>query len=264
MSSPIIHAIWATKSPFVPYQPEIVSIGQTLVSLYPKVDLSMTNADKALAFQHNKTVLASADLNQRTHILTLAEQLNLMLMTKSSLADWEQKLSPNWANFANLTILSWHKAKGDFIMDTTSASDPSTIKPVKDGKREECRSAGIKFICIQLELDYSDLATPAGPAASNTVLWGEYYIQLLQNTKDITDNKNTQYHLTTYLSGDDICTLPLADAMRTILDVTHQDGPYDLLVPSFNLTLCQTDSTAVYGKLKLMVVPLASDTIVKP
>jgi hypothetical protein len=53
MSSPAIQAIWEVKSPFVPRQPEIILIGQTLVSLYPKVDLSMTNAEKALAFQHN-------------------------------------------------------------------------------------------------------------------------------------------------------------------------------------------------------------------
>jgi hypothetical protein len=37
-------------------------------------------------------MLASADLDQCVHILTLAEQLNLMLMAKSSLAHWEQKV----------------------------------------------------------------------------------------------------------------------------------------------------------------------------
>jgi hypothetical protein len=47
----------------------------------------------------------------------------------------------------------------------------------------------------------------------------------------------------------------------TILDVMHQDGPYDLLAPSFNLTLCRTNSSGVYGKLKSMAVRLASNTI---
>jgi hypothetical protein len=96
---------------------------------------------------------------------------------------------------------------------------------------------------------YLDLAAPAGPAALNANLWGEYYIQLLQNTKDLTNNKNTQYCLTFYLGGDDVCTLPPADVKRTILDVTHQDGPYNLLVPSFNLTSCQTKRITVYGEL---------------
>jgi hypothetical protein len=110
MSSPAIQAIWATKSPSVPRQPEIISIGQTLVSLYPKVNLSMTNAEKALGFQHNKTALASADLDQCACILTLAEKLNLMLTAESSLTNWERKLSCNLENFANFMILSWHDA----------------------------------------------------------------------------------------------------------------------------------------------------------
>jgi hypothetical protein len=43
--------------------------------------------------------------------------------------------------------------------------------------------------------------------------------------------------------------------------VAYQDSPYNLVAPSFNLTLCRTNSTGIYGKLKLIVVRLASDTI---
>jgi hypothetical protein len=130
MSSPTIQAIWATKCPFVPRQPEIVSIGQTLVSLYPKVNLSMTDAEKALAFQHNKTPLASADLNQCTRILTLAERPNLMLMVELSLANWEWKLSRNWETFGNLTILSWHNIKGNLVRmsDYLQGTEPCKCK----------------------------------------------------------------------------------------------------------------------------------------
>ncbi len=55
----------------------------------------MTNAKKALAFQRNKTALASANLYQRVHLFALADHLNLMLMAKSGLANWERKLSRN-------------------------------------------------------------------------------------------------------------------------------------------------------------------------
>jgi hypothetical protein len=166
-----------------------------------------------------------------------------MLLAKWSLADWGRKLSCNWANFANLMILSWHNAKGNSITDMTSASDTSILKSVKDGKRDKCCSARIKFVRVQLELDYLDLVTRAGPEASNTVLLGEYYIQLPQNTKDLTSNKNIQYHLTIYLGGDDFGTLPPADIKWTLLNITHQDSPYNLLAPSFNLTSCQTNNT---------------------
>jgi hypothetical protein len=55
----------------------------------------MTDAEKALAFQHNKTALASVNLDQHACLLTLAYRLNLMLMAKSGLADWERKLLRN-------------------------------------------------------------------------------------------------------------------------------------------------------------------------
>jgi hypothetical protein len=95
MLSPAIQAIQASKSPFVPCKPKIVTIGRTSILLYPQVDEKMTNPMKAMAYQHNKTSLASADLDQHERILTLADWLNLMLTAKSSLANWECKLSCN-------------------------------------------------------------------------------------------------------------------------------------------------------------------------
>ncbi len=52
------------------------------------------------------------------------------------------------------------------------------------------------------------------------------------------------------------------NVQREILDITHQDGPFDLLAPSFKLLSCRTDSTAMYGELKLLVVRLTSNTII--
>jgi hypothetical protein len=46
-----------------------------------------------------------------------------------------------------------------------------------------------------------------------------------------------------------------------ILDETHQDGPFDLPEPPFNIPSCQTDSSVVYGTLKRRVVLLASDSV---
>jgi hypothetical protein len=63
-------------------------------------------------------------------------------------------------------ILSWHDTNEDVIVDTMSATNPSVLKPVQDGKKDDCCSAGIKFIQVQLKLDYSDLGTTlAGPLA---------------------------------------------------------------------------------------------------
>jgi hypothetical protein len=227
MLSPAIQAIRALKSPFVPCKPEMISIGRTSVSPYPKVHSTMTDAEKVMVFQHNKTALSSANVDQCTWILTLADRINLMLTTKSSLANWERKLSCHWADFACLSILSWHNEAGNPINDMTMAADASILKPVQDGAAADCRSAGVKFVRVQLELDYTDLATQHG----------------------------------NFLGVDNLRALSASEVKRDLLDVTHQDGPYDLLAPNFNLTLCQTNSSTIYGELKLLVVCLALDTI---
>jgi hypothetical protein len=139
MASPNIQAIRASKSPFIPQKPKIVSIGRTSVSLYRKVDENMSDPEKALAFQHNRTALAGADLDQRAaRILTLADWLNLMLTAEASLTDWERKLSKNWANFSYLTILSWHDERGARINATTVAGNSSVLLPVQDGNVTDC------------------------------------------------------------------------------------------------------------------------------
>jgi hypothetical protein len=261
MASPNIQAIRAAKAPFIPQKPEIVSIGRTSVSLYCKVDETMSDPEKALAFQHNRTALAGADLNQRVRILTLADRLNLMLTAEAGLADWERKLSKNWSNFRNLKILLWHDERGARINATTVPGDSSILLPVQDGNIADCRSPGVKFIRVQLELDFTDLTIAIANPAPNVVLRGEYYIQLPQSSRDLVNGANAAYMLTSWLGPADLRTMSTVAVQRDILGITHQDGPYDLLAPSFNLTSCHTDSTAVYGELKLLVVCLASDTI---
>ena len=198
MASPAIQAIRALKSPFVPQKPEIVSIGRTSVSLYKKVDKSMSDPKKALAFQHNRTALAGADLDQCMRILTLADRLNLMLTAEASLADWECKLSKNWSNFRYLTILSWNDQKGSRITSTTDAGDSLVLLPVQDGNVADCHSAGVKFVCVQLELDFADLTIAAAEnPAPNVILRGEYYIQLPQSSRDLVNGNSRNYKLST-------------------------------------------------------------------
>ncbi len=219
----------------------------------------MSDPEKATAFQQNKTALASADLDQKARILALADRLDLMLTAESSLADWERKLRRNWANFANLSILSWHSGNGNIINNTVTAADASILLPIQDGAAPTCRTSGVKFVRVQLALDYADLNQIV--PAPNTTLRGEYYIQLPQNSIDLVNGAGNPYRLTTFTGAADLRTLTTETIQRDILDATHQDGPYDLLEPSFNLTSCRTESTVTYGELKSQVVRLASATI---
>jgi hypothetical protein len=120
----------------------------------------------------------------------------------------------------------------------------------------------VKFVRIQLELDFADLTiATANPAPSDVVLRGEYYVQLPQSSHNLNNGAGIAYTLTSWLGPSDLRTMSTVSVQRDILGITHQDGPYDLLAPSLNLTSCRMDSTAVYGELKSLVVRLASDTI---
>ncbi len=132
----------------------------------------MSNPKKALAYQQNWAALAGADLDQRTHILALAKQLDLMHTAESSLVDWERRLTKNWFNFAYLTIISWHNAQGGLINNTTDADNPSVLLPVQNGVAALCRVEGVTFVQVSLRLDFSNLCTIT--PASSCVLHGSY------------------------------------------------------------------------------------------
>ncbi len=136
-----------------------------------------------------------------------------------------------------------------------------TLLTYQDGPVATCRVAGIKFVRVQLELDFADLTIATAAPTPNVILRGEYYIQLPQSSINLTNTNSTGYRLTTWLGAADLRTLSHEEIKRDIINVTNQDGPFDLLAPTFNLTTCPTDSKEVYGKLKSSVVCLASKTI---
>jgi hypothetical protein len=137
---------------------------------------------------------------------------------------------------------------GTPINDTVIDADASILKPVQDGAAADCHSAGVKFVRVQLELDYSDLAVRRVDAGPAPILRGEYYIQLPQGTIDLVNAPGNARRLTTFLGANDLRALSADEVRNTILNSTHQDGPYDLLAPSFNLSSCCTDSQTVYGE----------------
>ncbi len=171
------------------------------------------------------------------------------------------KLCHNWANFVNFSILSWHGANGAIINNTTTAADASILLPVPNGAANACQASGVQFVRVQLALDYADLNLNRIDPAPNTKLCEEYYIQLSQDTVNLVNVAGNAYHLTTFTGAANLRTLSIDEIKRDILGATHQDAPFTLLKPCFNLTSCRTDSRMIYGKLKSQVVCLASTTI---
>jgi hypothetical protein len=93
-----------------------------------------------------------------------------------------------------LTILSFHNVKGNIVPDMTEVGNPAILLPVQDGLLADCHKKDVKFVRIQLTLDYSPLinvTTQAGP----TILQAEYYIELPQTLQQLFNRQQTAYNL---------------------------------------------------------------------
>lgn len=165
---------------------------------------------------------------------TLGSQINLNATVDGTVGDWYRHFDRNWCNFAHLSILSFHNDAGAPVVDSVTAGDASILLPVLNGPVANCRRANIKFVRVQLNLDFSTLVNLRPPG--NTILRTEYYIELPQGSCDLTNGNNQAYRLTTFLGPGDLRAIAAADFERDILAHTLQDGPIDLLSPTFNLT----------------------------
>ncbi len=111
-----------------------------------------------------------------------------------------------------------------------------------------------------MNLDFASLVTLDPPGV--TVLQVEFYIELPQGSRDMTNGHGSPYRLTTYLGPDDICTMPPDVFLRDILGITLQDGPINLLHPEFNLTAAKTDSTIIEAEINMKVIRLATLSVI--
>ena len=247
-----------TNYMFVPRTLKPVQIDKMTVKLYPVVDSTMKPPERAHAFQINKTALAAPGIDRRVMLDTLGAQLNLSAIVDGVLGDWTRHFQRAWCNFHHLTILSFHNDAGAQVNDTTTA-DSAVLLPVIDGHVADCRKKNIRFVRVQLNLDFASLVTLDPPGV--TVLRVEFYIELPQSSRDLTNGSGTAYRLTTFLGPDDIRLIPAAEFSRDILAVTLQDGPIDLLRPDFNLTSAKTDSTTIAAEINSKIIRLATPSI---
>jgi hypothetical protein len=243
---------------FVPRTLEPVQIDKMTVKLYPVVDSTMKPPEHTHAFQINKTALAAPGIDRRVMLDTLGAQLNLSAIVDGVLGDWTRHFQRAWCNFHHLTILSFHNDAGAQVNDTTTA-DSAVLLPVIDGHVADCRKKNIRFVRVQLNLDFASLVTLDPPGV--TVLRVEFYIELPQSSRDLTNGSGTAYRLTTFLGPDDIRLIPAAEFSRDILAVTLQDGPIDLLRPDFNLTSAKTDSTTIAAEINSKIIRLATPSV---
>jgi hypothetical protein len=181
MSNPPAPASLGT--PFAPRLLVQVRIGPATIGLYPVVYPSMPPQEHAHAFHINKTALAAQNINIRLQLDALGMQLNLSATVDGTINDWFRFFYDSWFDFSKLTILSFHNVKGNIVQDTTDAADPMILLPVQDGVLSDCRKKEVKFVHVQLTLDFSPLVD-ANPIAGPTILRAEYYV-LHQTSTDV-------------------------------------------------------------------------------
>jgi hypothetical protein len=201
-------------------------------------------------------------IDRRMMLDTLGAQLNLSAIVNSILGDWNCHFCHNWCNFANLTILLFHNDTGTQVNDTITANDLTVLLPVIDGTVTACQKQHIRFVCVQMNLDFASLVTLNPPGV--TVLCVKFYIELPQGSRNMTNSNGASYCLTTYLGPDDICTMPSDVFLHDILGTTPQDGPINLLCPKLNLMAVKTDSTIIESKINMKVIRLTTPSVIDP
>jgi hypothetical protein len=218
--------------------------------------------ERAHAFHVNKAALASQTIPIRLQLDALGNQLNLAATMDGVLQDWTRYFQNHWSDFCHLKVLSFHDTKGAMMTNTTDQNDPAKLLPVQDGDINDCCKQGVKFVCVQLRLDFSSLAN-AGVTSHSCILLQDYYIELPQQTKALTTVRNQAYNLTTWQGGSNLKTMSCDDVKTYILYITLQDGPVYLQPAAFGLTSARTDGTVLGPTIDSKIMKLSYQTVCK-
>jgi len=245
--------------PFIPRTLVPVNVGRSTVNLYPIIDTSMAMHERAQAYHINKTALSSQNIGLRVQLDALGHQLNLSATVEGVINDWLRYFYERWCDFSELQILSFHNTKGDEVIDTTDATDSAFLLPVIDGAYVTCRK-NVKFVRVQLSVNSVDLVTAMNPGP--TTLRIEYFIELPQTTRQMTNGAGTEYNLTTFHGSSVLHTLDSHGVQREITNFTLQDGPTELQAASFGATSARTESSAI--RTEIQENRLASSSISTP
>jgi hypothetical protein len=244
---------------FAPHALVPVSVDHATVNLYPVINPGMPVEERAHTFQVNKTALASAPVDLQVQLDALGQQLNLVATVNGVCDDWLRFFQDSWCDFSHLAILSFHNDTGGQIQDTATAADAAILLPVIDGNLANCCRANVKFVRVQITLNFCTLVSVEPPGI--TTLQVVYYIELPLTSRAMVNGAGAGYNLVTFHGADDLRTLQSAEVQATILNQTLQDGPYDLKPASFNLSTARTDGALLRSAIKGKILHLAYATI---
>ena len=248
----------SSGGPFAPRALVPINIGRVMVNLYLIIDQSMATHERAHAFHINKTALSSQNMDLRVQLDALGYQLNLSAMVKGVINDWLWYFHDRWCDFHQLLILSFHNTKRNEVTDSTDATDSSILLPVVDGALNTCRK-NVKIFRVQLSVNFIDLVTIDNPGPTTVRI--EFFIELPQTTRQMTNGAGNAYNLTMFHGTADLRILTSKEIQVEILNCTLQDGPVELQAASFGATSARTDSFAIRTNIREKILCLASASI---
>jgi hypothetical protein len=183
-----------------------------------------------------------------------------MATIDSLVYDFTQVYKDGWFDPANLQILSFHDSTGTRINNTTVAGDPTALLPVINGVLANCRQQDVRFVCVQVSLDFAHLLGAGHVGA--TVLKLMYYLELPQQSVNMTNGAGAAYVLTTYHGHVNITTMTAQEVNDDIICPCLQCGPITLSGADFNLREANIDSATVKDQLISKFLLLGFDTII--
>ncbi len=215
---------------------------------------------RAHAYHINLTALSSQNIKPRLQLEALGHQLNLQAMVNGVISNWFPFFHNRWYDFSHLEILSFHSVNGDVNKNTTMAADSNILLPVQNGNIADCCWPNIKFVRVQLMINFVllvNMHNQVGP----TMLRTEYYLELPQATRAMVNENNVAYNLMTFQGAADLRTLSPANVKDQILDATPQDGPMELQPASFGLTNARSTGEALRAEINSKILRLAFATV---
>jgi hypothetical protein len=225
-----------------------VKLGDNTLYIYPRVDAAMSIADRAHAFHVMKAALHTIPLPPDVHLKTLGSYLNSSSVVDGLKFEFQEHLRESWFDMQHLTILSFHDSSGVQMANATTAADSAVLKPVIDGPVNDCRPDEVRYVRLQLVLDFRHLCTAATPQ-DNTTHRGSYYLELPQDSVMVNNGHNIPHNLTTFHGVDDLRTLSVNQINTNILAHVFQDSPVDLVAATFNVNQATTDELSIRSHL---------------
>lgn len=251
----------ASGPAFMPKETVNVIIGKQNANLYPRVQPMWPIEERAYAYHVTSTALKNLHLPSDVYIDNLGIYLDCQTVVAGLKTDFTYYFKENWLSMDKIDILSFHNSAGTVFVDATIAGDPTILKPVQDGNIPNCRPADVRYVRLQLQLDFADLATGAGPN-DNTVLRCQYYLELPQTMVVVNDGHGHPRNLVTFHGADNLRDLSIQEIQDDILAHVPQDSPIGLAEAPFNVTNAVVDET-VMESIQRSILKLAITTIEK-